>query len=383
MKFKNVNISKILIAPNAFKGSLSPLKACRIIQKAINKNFKAKTLLMPVSDGGDGLTDALMYHFKGKCVTLQVYDSLFNKIKSGYCILPKKIAVIETARACGLGVLKSEKLKPLDASSYGAGQLISNALKKNAKKIYIGLGGSATNDGGAGLASALGVKFLDKFGSPLPFGVRALARLAKIDLSNLDKKVKKTKIYAISDVKNPILGRYGSAKVYGPQKGANSKEVNIMADALKHYCKIIRKDLKKDIGLMQGTAAAGAIAAGVFAFLGAKIVQGSDFVLKLINTERKIKECDLVITGEGTLDRQTFFGKAPYAICKLAKKYKKPVLFIAGINKIKNAKILKDNGITLAVQMAKNKNEIHKSIKNPEKYLQKAVISGLTDTLPK
>lgn len=370
---------KIIIAPNAFKGSLSPLKASRIIQKSI-KILRAKTVLMPVSDGGDGLIEVLLYHFGGRCVNLEIHDALLDKIKSRYCILTDGSAVIEIAQACGFGVLKSKKTKPLNGSSYGVGEFIENILKKDVKKIYIGLGGSASNDGGAGMASALGVNFSDKSNNKLPAGVKALKKLYKIDNSNINRKIKNTKIYAISDVVNPLLGRYGSARVYGPQKGATPAQVKIMAEALRQYTKIIKKDLNKDVGSAKGGAAAGGIGAGSSAFLDAKIVNGSDFVLKLIKAEQKIKISDLVITGEGTLDRQTFYGKAPYGICKLAKKYKKPVLFITGINKIKNTAFLRRHGITAVWEMAKNKNEIAKSIKNPCKYLHDAVVKELHHT---
>jgi glycerate kinase len=370
---------KILIAPNAFKGSLSPLEVCKVMEKAVKKTLKAKTTLMPVSDGGDGLIEVLLYHFGGRCTNPQVKDALFNEIRSHYCILTNGSAVVEIAKACGFGVLKSAKTKPLKASSYGVGELIEDVLRKGIKKIYIGLGGSASNDGGAGMANALGVEFLDKYNKKLAVGVKELTRLNKIDPKNLHQKIKNAKIYAVSDVKNPLLGKYGSAKVYGPQKGATPAQVKTMAKALRQYAKIIKKDLNKNIGFIRGGAAAGGISAGAFAFLDAKIVEGSSFVLKLIKAERKIKNCDLVITGEGKLDRQTFYGKAPYGVSKLAKRHKKPVLFVTGTCKIKNTRFLKKHGMTKVIQMAEDEKEIKKSLKNPHKYLETATIKGLSE----
>lgn len=359
---------KVLIAPNAFKGSLSPLKICKVIKKSL----KAETTLMPISDGGDGLIEVLLYHFGGRCITPRIYDALSDKIKSRYCILTNGSAVIEIAKACGFAVCKSKKRKPLQASSYGVGQLIADVLEKDIKKIYIGLGGSLSNDGGAGMAQALGVKFLNKRNGKIARGVGPLKNLYKIDISGINKKIKTSKIYAISDVRNTLLGKHGSAYVYGPQKGANTAQVKIMAQALRKYAKIIKKDLKKDIAYIKGGAAAGGISGGAYAFLGADIVNGADFILKLIKAEQKIKNCDLVITGEGKLDRQTFYGKAPYAVCKLAKKHKKPVLFVTGTSEIKNTHFLQKHGITKVIELAKNKKEIKKSIKNPVKYLKKA-----------
>ncbi|HUT86235.1 MAG TPA: glycerate kinase [Elusimicrobiales bacterium] len=368
---------KILIAPNAFKGSLSPIKAAELIEQGINKVCKAKTILMPISDGGDGIIDVFSHHFGGKIVKLPVYDALLHKITASYLLLKNGHAIIEIARACGLASLKSKKLKPMQASSYGAGQLILSALKKKAKTIYIGLGGSASNDAGTGLASALGVKFFGKNGDILPYGVKPLLKLHRIDSKTINPKIKKTKIFAITDVTNPLLGRLGSARIYGPQKGADAHQVEIMAKALNHYVKIVKKDLKKDIGHFKAGASAGGLGAGVYAFLNAKITPGADFILKQIKAEEKIKMCDMVITAEGCLDRQTFYGKAPYELIRLAKKHKKPVLFIAGRNKIKSKKTLNSHGITAVVEMTANNVPLKESIQNPKKYLLRAVAEGI------
>ena len=321
---------RILIAPTAFKGSLSaPVAACAMARGAATAVEGIKITLLPIADGGDGLIDALSSHGRAS-VTLAVRGPNARPVNAQYLILKDGCAVIETARACGLALLKNRKLAPMTATSYGAGELIADALDRGARKIYIGLGGSATNDGGAGLATALGVKLLDKKGRPIPPGVEGLLQLESIDTTGLHPLLKKAKLYALTDVTNPLLGSRGSARVYGPQKGATPAQVKIMESALARYAKVIKKSTGLAVGQLPRAGASGAMATGLFALCGAKLENGAEFVLSLLDAKKAVSLADVVITGEGCFDQLTFFGKAPAAMAELAKKQGKPVFVITG-----------------------------------------------------
>ncbi len=362
---------RILLAPNNFKGSLSAGGFCKIL----NKNLKEHTVCsIPVSDGGDGILDVFAAAYpQSKKYTTKALDAIGRKKSAPFIILHDgKTCVIETAKICGLGALKKQDLDIMGASSYGIGQVIKAAIKKGANNFYIGLGGVACNDGGAGMAQALGFKLYDKAGKILPKGAAALSNLYSIERpSNLSG----IKFTGLSDVTNPLLGKNGSAAVYGPQKGATKKQVVLLEAALKNYAKITKKFLGCDINRPR-CGAAGAIAAGVHGFLGGPLLDGSKFILDKINLRAAIKKADLVITGEGKLDAQTFYGKAPLAVCKMAKEFKKPVVFICGISEIKDAKLLQKHNIKLVIelaQLAQNNAELAK--KYPAKYLRQITIN--------
>jgi glycerate 2-kinase len=365
---------KVLISLNSFKGSIPAVSASKIIADVLKKRFKIKPVIAPVSDGGDGLIDALKNKFSGKTITQKVKNPLNHTINSHYCVLKDKSAVIETAKASGLCVVKA--LKPMEASSYGSGELILSALKRGSKKIYVGLGGSATNDAGMGMAKALGVEFLDKNGKDIGLGVKSLLKLEKIDVSKLDAKVKVARFFAVTDVHNPLLGKLGSANVYGPQKGATPAQVKTMNKALANFSKAVKRDLGLDIGHVAGGAAAGGIAAGMLAFLNAKIVPGSEFILDILGVEKLIEQNDLIITGEGCLDTQTFYGKAPGEISRLAKKKEKPVLFVTGQNHIHSSKVLKRNGITKVISLCELGLTPKECVENAHKYLKVLIDKG-------
>ncbi|MDR0646059.1 MAG: glycerate kinase [Elusimicrobiota bacterium] len=362
-------MKKILLMPNPFKGSLPAGEFCFIAEKILNK--KAQIKCLPVADGGDGLIDVFKNIYpQCKEYKAAVIDAVYKKHKAPYIILPDgKTCVLETAKICGLGGLKKKELLPLKATSYGIGQVIKAALKKGAKTFYIGLGGIACNDGGAGIACALGFQLLDKNGKKIKTGAAELLKLTKIK----GRAPKGIKFVGLSDVKNPLLGPRGSAKVFGPQKGASQKEVEILENALTHYSKIVKKDLRKNINKPR-CGAAGAIGAGIYGFLNAKLIDGGKFIFNKIEAETEIKKSDLIITAEGKLDSQTFYGKAPQLVCALAAKHKKPVVFICGINEIKNKKLLKKRGIIKIIELiryAKNKQD---SIKNAGYYLNRALL---------
>lgn len=362
---------RILALPNALKGSLSAPKISRVLLGALS--YKHHVTAFPISDGGDGFIDFFQAVYpNSSLVSLRAKNAFLHTKKTTYLMLPDgQTAILETARICGLGTAKKEELDPLGASSYGIGQVILHAVKNGAKKIYIGLGGVAFNDGGAGMAAALGVRFLDKHQTVLPLGAEALLNLQKIELGNIKKTLQGARVFAVADVTNPMLGPRGSARVFGPQKGANPAQVKILERALSVYAKVTRKETGRDIGHTASTAAAGAIAAGLYGFLNAQLLPGADFLFKKASIEKLVKKADLIITSEGKLDAQTFYGKAPLAVLKLARTHKKPVLFICGTLD-KKVVTKQTAGLTLRVaaltDFAKSTDD---SIKNAARYIRR------------
>lgn len=322
---------KILILPNSFKGSLSARQTARVLSTALSKKHCIKSF--PLSDGGDGFIDFWKALFpSAQTVRLRTSNAFHNKSNTSYLWLrDSKTAVIETARICGLGQAKKEELDPLNATSYGVGEAILHAINKGAKKIYIGLGGVACNDGGAGIAQALGAKFFDSVGREISLGAQSLLNLKNIDIAFLKKQIKNTKIYAVADVTNPMLGPKGSARIFGPQKGATPQQVEILEKSLSVYARAVKKLTGKEIGHTPSTAAAGALCAGLYGLLNAKIILGADFLQQHLPLDQWTEWADLLITSEGKLDRQTLFGKAPSCVLNTAGKHKKPALFICGI----------------------------------------------------
>lgn len=321
---------KILALPNALKGSLSARKAGQVFLRTLTP---VHTLRMwPICDGGDGLLDffkSLDPHAKTVFVTAK-NAFLKNKRVPFLLLSDQKTAVLETAQICGLGNATPKELDPLGASSYGVGQVLSAAVKRGAKTIYVGLGGVACNDGGAGMVQACKACLYDKNGGELLPGAQALLKLKQLELSPLKKLFKGIKIIGIADVKNPLLGPLGSARVFGPQKGASPKQVDMLERALTVWEQVLQKTTGKKIAHVPSTGAAGAIAAGLYACLGAKLCLGAEHLFKKACLEKWFSWADLIITCEGKLDAQTFYGKAPGVVLHLARKHNKPVLFICG-----------------------------------------------------
>ncbi|WP_458402159.1 glycerate kinase [Candidatus Avelusimicrobium sp.] len=338
----------ILLLPNSLKGSLNARQTARILENALGKKHTLKTFLL--SDGGDGFIDffASLYPQAQK-VRVRAQNAFGKKTYTHYLWLATtKTAVLETARICGLGSAKKQELDPLGATSFGVGEVILHALKKGAKKIFIGLGGVACNDGGAGIAQALGIQLLDKKNQPLPKGAKPLLCLNRIDFSSLNKSLKSVRIYAVADVTNPLLGPQGSARVFGPQKGATPAQVRTLEKALSVYAKHIQKATQKDISRVPSTAAAGALCAGLYGLLQAEIILGSDFLKKHLPLQKWTRWADLLITTEGKLDCQTLYGKAPLAALQAAAEQHKKALFICGTCEEKALKNL-PKGLDLSV----------------------------------
>lgn len=321
---------RILLLPGTLKGTLSAVQAGHILSRCLSPRHTLRFL--PISDGGDGFIDtfctldphATLIKTRAKNAFLKTAPTSFLLLSDG------KTAVLETARICGLGAAKKTELDPLGASSYGVGQVILKAVACGARTIYIGLGGVACNDGGAGMAVACGAQLLDKNARSLPLGAQALLTIARADFSCVKKNLKGVRLIGVADVTNPLLGPKSSAKVFGPQKGASPAQVKLLDKAMSRWARAIIRAGGAETAHTPSTAAAGAIAAGLYGALGAKLMLGSDFLIQKARLEKQIKWADLVITSEGKLDAQTFYGKAPGAVLNLARTHNKPVLFICG-----------------------------------------------------
>ncbi|CCV63885.1 Glycerate kinase [Alteracholeplasma palmae J233] len=325
---------KIVIAPDSFKGSLTAKQVSQSIQKGFKQVFPdAKYVLVPMADGGEGTVQSLVDATNGKLKELEVVGPLGNKVKAKYGILGDGITgVIEMAEASGIGYVNKDTKNPLITTTYGTGELIKACIDSGVKKIIIGIGGSATNDGGAGMAEALGVKFLDSKGKDIPRGGGGLSQLAKIDISGVDPKVYQTEIIIASDVTNPLCGKTGASYVFGPQKGATPEMILTLDANLRHYADLIKKQLGKDVADVPGTGAAGGLGAGLLVFTNSKMQKGIDIVVDYVKLVNELKDADLCITGEGGIDYQTQYGKAPFGVAQAAKKAnpKLPVVAIAG-----------------------------------------------------
>lgn len=319
---------KILLLPGAFKGSLSALQAGQILSKNLSQKHALRSF--PIADGGDGFIDCLRrLDPHARLIRTRAKDAFLCSQRTSFLLLSDgKTAALETARICGLG--SAQKLDPLGASSFGVGQVILQAVKHGAKRIYMGLGGVACNDGGAGMAVACGAKLLRKNRQEVPLGAAPLLELAKADFSSLQKNLKGVQIIGCADVTNPLLGAKSSAKVFGPQKGASPAQVKLLDKAMARWARVIEQTTGRKIAHTPSTAAAGAIAAGIYGCLGGRLLLGSDFLLQKLALDKHVRWADLIITSEGKFDAQTFYGKAPLAVLQLAQKYKKPVLFICG-----------------------------------------------------
>ena len=325
-------MTKYVVAPDSFKESMTAKEVCDAMEKGIKKaDSAAEVIKVPMADGGEGTVDSLVDATQGQRVIVEVTGPLGNKISAYYGILGNgTTAVIEMAKASGLEIVEKKKRNPMITTTFGTGELIRDALDHNVKEIIIGLGGSSTNDGGSGMAQALGAKLLDQNNHQIPFGGGNLDKLDKIDISNLDSRLQDVKIILASDVTNPLIGKDGASRVFGPQKGATPEMVEKLENNLQHYAKIVKRDLNKEVALVSGAGAAGGLGAGLIAFTTCEMRRGVDLAIEVTKLEEKIRDADYVFTGEGGTDFQTKFGKTPYGVAKLGKKYHKPVISLAG-----------------------------------------------------
>ncbi len=325
-------MTKYVVAPDSFKESMTAKEVCDAMEKGIKKaDSAAEVIKVPMADGGEGTVNSLVDATHGQRVIVEVTGPLGNKISAYYGILGNgTTAVIEMAKASGLEIVEKKKRNPMITTTFGTGELIRDALDHNVKEIIIGLGGSSTNDGGSGMAQALGAKLLDQNNHQIPFGGGNLDKLDKIDISNLDSRLQDVKIILASDVTNPLIGKEGASRVFGLQKGATPEMVEKLENNLQHYAKIVKRDLNKDVASVSGAGAAGGLGAGLMAFTTCEMRQGVDLAIEVTKLEEKIRDTDYVFTGEGGTDFQNKFGKTPYGVAKLGKKYNKPVISLAG-----------------------------------------------------
>lgn len=323
---------KVAVAPDSFKGTFSASAAAGCIEQGLKhvlKNVICRKI--PMADGGEGTVEAIAESTGGKIYTRTVTGPRGGKVRAHFGMTGDgKTAVIEMAAASGLALLKPHERNPMVTTTCGTGQLFKQALARGARRILVGIGGSATNDGGTGMAGVLGVRFLDKRGRPLAEGGGALRHLARIDMSGLDPRVGKTTVEVACDVDNPLTGPRGAAHVYGPQKGATPAMVKQLDEGLRQLAAVVARDLGVDILTVPGSGAAGGLGGGLMAFLGGVLRPGVDIVIDSVKLKRRMRGCDLVITGEGRMDQQTAYGKTPAGVARVAGELGLPVIAICG-----------------------------------------------------
>ena len=346
----NLTKMKFILAPDSFKESMTAKEVAYAMEKGIKKVLKnAECVKVPMADGGEGTVQSLVDATNGQIVHAEVTGpDGKNKVHAVFGILGDyKTAVIEMSSASGIHLIESEKRNPLYTTTYGTGELIKEALDKGVSTILIGIGGSATNDGGAGMVTALGAKLLDKDKKEIPFGGGYLDKLEEIDLKKLDERLKHVDIKVACDVDNPLLGEKGASYVFGPQKGATPEIVKILDKNLASFANIIESKLGKNIKEVPGAGAAGGLGFGLMTFLNAKLEKGIDLVIEYTKLREKVKNADFVFTGEGSIDFQTIFGKTPFGVAKVAKEFNIPVIaFAAHIGD--DIDILYENGIAVS-----------------------------------
>ncbi len=362
----------IVLAPDSFKESMTAKQACEAMERGIKKaSDKIKCMHAPMADGGEGTMQALVDATNGKIYSIKAIGPLGNEVEAQYGILGDgETGILEMASASGIHLVPLEKRNPLITTTYGTGQLIKACLDKGVKKLFIGIGGSATNDGGAGMIQALGGKLLDKADNEIGYGGGELRKLSKIDLSDFDIRLSEILIDVACDVTNPLCGERGAANVFGIQKGADPEMIKILDNNLYHYSRIIKEQLGKDVLEVPGTGAAGGLGAGLMAFLNGNLKKGIDMVIEYSHLEEKIKEADMVWTGEGSIDFQTQYGKVPIGVADAAKKYNKPVIALAG-RVSDDIDILYEKGIDAVFGIMKGVTSLEEALMKGQENLEK------------
>jgi glycerate kinase len=361
---------KFILAPDKFKGSLTGIQFCKEVEKSLKQVLPHSEILsLPLSDGGDGTIDVLEYHLKGTRLKIKVNDPLFRKVEASYLYMEAiKTAFIEMAEASGMALLKEEERNCYHTTSYGTGEIILDAMRKGAQTIILGIGGSATNDCGIGMASALGYRFEDEKGNPLiPVG-RNLSLVKNINTANVISELKNVSFKVACDVTNPLFGKNGAAYVYGPQKGASEEEVTLLDEGLQHISKLFKQQLAKDIENVKGAGAAGGMGAGSLVFLNTKLQSGINLVKQLIDFDKKIKQADWIITGEGKLDSQTLSGKTIQGVIASSKAENIKVAALCGSVDL-SAKEAKEIGISYSDSVLSKAKNLEDAMKNSGLYL--------------
>ncbi len=365
---------KILIAPGAFKHSLSASEVAKAIREGLEQSsLSAIYHLLPIADGGNGTLDAFLAN-GGERITVEVHDPLMRPIQADYGLIDEgKTAVIEMATASGIELLSDEEANPLLASTYGTGQLMQHALEKGATRFIVGLGGSATVDGGMGCLRALGLKLLDAEGNAISHGGGGLADIKTVDSSGIDDRWQDIEIIIASDVENPTLGEKGAARVFGPQKGATPEMVETLEDNLTHCFTTIYEQTGKDVRNIEGGGAAGAFSAGLMAFLQCKIVSGIDLVLEHNHFIEHLADTNLIITGEGQMDSQTIDGKGPIGVARLARDHGVPTIALVGGLNVDDT-ILHEAGIQAVFSVVDKPMELQTALSNADQLVRRAAL---------
>lgn len=339
----------VLIAPDSFKGSATSAEVGELIEEGVRRVAPcAKVTRFAIADGGEGTVEAITSALGGAIREVEVRGPLGANVPARYGVIGSELAVIEVAEACGITLMERTSENALRASSFGVGQLILDAIGAGAKRILVGLGGSATSDGGTGMASALGVRFADADGAAVPSGVAGLERLASIDASGIGGTLEGVELVALSDVTKPLVGEKGALSVYGPQKGVATDDVAKLDGWMARYAGLVAQETGCDVASAPGAGAAGGLGAALMAFCGAKMEPGIECVLNAIGLEEAARSADLVITGEGRMDAQSAFGKAPVGVARRAKRFGLPVIAIVG-SRASDLGPVYDSGIDLVI----------------------------------
>ena len=365
---------KVVIAPNAFKGTLTASQAAAAIARGVREVFPdAEVVEVPVADGGDGTVEALVSANHGQYRTAEVEGPLGDPVKATYGLIGKGGTVLELAAASGLALVPHSRRDPRKTSTYGFGQLLQAARAPGTVEFIVGIGGSATNDGGAGMAQALGYRLLDVDDRDLPRGGAALARLERIDASGFESWAPAVKVRVACDVTNPLTGPQGASAVYGPQKGADDAAVRELDAALARFADVVERDLGKRVADVPGAGAAGGTGAGLMAFLDASLVRGAPLIVSASGFDSKLEGADLVITGEGQVDAQTAYGKAPGEVAQRAQAARIPVLLLAG-SKGAGWEALSTLGVTSVVALTEEGVDLEQALNEPERMLTQAAV---------
>ena len=328
---------RIVLAIDSFKGNFTSAQAEDLAEKGIRRVYPdAQIEKIPVADGGEGTTEAMVTAMKGKFLTAEVMDPLFRPVTARYGVVGNGVAVMEMAAASGIELLKTEELNPLKTSTYGTGQMVLAALDQGCRQIILGIGGSATNDGGFGFLSAVGIRFYDQEGAllrPEEAVGGNLEKISAVDASHVDPRLRDVDFSIACDVTNPLCGPAGASAVFGPQKGASPDVVERLDSALSHYDALLTQVTGRQIGQQPGMGAAGGLGYGISQFFRARMRRGVELVLDTLGLEERVRTCDIVVTGEGRIDSQTAYGKLPAGVAACAKRYGKPVFALCGYEK--------------------------------------------------
>lgn len=363
----------ILVAPDKFKGSLTALEAAAAMVEGIRMagpEIRAK--VFPLADGGEGTADILTHHSQGRLVEVEAHDPLFRPIKASFGLSGDgQTAFVEMARASGLHLLRPEERNCFHTTSLGTGELVLAAIRQGARRILLGIGGSATNDAGLGLATALGFRFLDEAGAPVEPVGRNLARIHRIDDRQLLFDPAAVTVQVACDVDNPLYGPTGAAWVYGPQKGASPGELASLDEGLRHFAGVVRQTWGREIGAVPGAGAAGGMGAGALVFMGAELTPGIDLVLQQTRLADHLAGVDLILTGEGKLDRQTLHGKVVKGLCDQARPHGIPVAALCGTLEATAAEV-RELGLCFAGSVLRQPAPLEEAMAHTADYLREA-----------